>query len=156
MRARRAAAKSKSQAITARDVAKVIASFASVYNVPGAGNARVATALKRAADMIAALGDQPMTKLPISTLRLSNEELLPVVDFSNISVSEVRRLLDNPGMSKTRLVEMAFVRFGMPKARLLKLPIEDALEAIAAAAANEESLEIIAKNADQSGRERQA
>jgi len=142
--------------MTADETARIIKEISKLYEIPGAGNHRVAVALKKAATLIADLGDQPISKISKGDLYGRENHALPVQDFSNLSINDVRAILSDPQATKTRLIEMALVRFGMPKSRLTKLPFEEAVDAIMAAAANEESLEIIAKNADQSGRERQS
>jgi hypothetical protein len=69
-------------------------------------------------------------------------------------VSQVRRLLEDENLLKSDLIELGHARFHIPKSRLERLPIERVLETIWAAADNEESLRLIAVNAERAGKSR--
>lgn len=156
MKPKRDYSRASSSPMTARETARIIEGVAKLYELPNSGNSKVVAALRKAAKLIADLGDEPMSKLPKNSLSTRAKHALPSYEFSSLSVGQVLTILNDPRATKTYLIEMALARFGMPKARLTKLPFDETVDAIKAAAANEESLEIIAKNADQSGRERQS
>lgn len=59
-----------------------------------------------------------------------------------------------PEAPKSHLVEVPRLRFGLPEARLRRMPTDQVIEAIEAAAAHEGSLNIIERNAESSGRAR--
>jgi hypothetical protein len=149
--------RSTGRPLTGLQTAKVITQVARLFSQPGVSNPRVAEALEAAAAVVAAAGTKPVTSL----LRL--QERLPEAAqpaeplwVRELTTDEVRRRIEDPQTSKKELIDIAQVRFGIPRARLAKLGYDEAADAVLSAAANEDSLEIIAVNADESGRQRRA
>jgi hypothetical protein len=139
---------------SAGELARVIRRLTRVFDAGDLGNARTADALDVLADYLQRLGPIPVTELEIPRPKRRPPEKLDVSTFRTMQIGEVRRLLDQDDLPKSTLLELARLRFGMPAARLRRLPFGEAVEAVRAAAAHEESLDIIERNAEVSGRSR--
>ena len=139
--------------ITAADLARLIRRLAKLYDTGDLGNVDTADALVALAGHLQSIGPIPVADL--EARRRTTKEPVPMDrDFVHqASVGDIREMLSGD-LSKSRLVELANLRFGMPAARLRRMPIDQVIEAIMAAAAHEESLDIIERNAESSGRAR--
>jgi hypothetical protein len=149
--------KPTTRALSAQQTAKIISQMARLLAQPGVANLRAVEALEAAATIIAAGGSRSITSL----IRLRGEGVEepgspPSLWLSDLTTEEARRRIRDPQTSKKELLDIALVRFGIPRSRLAKMSYEEAADAVFSAAANEDSLEIIAANADESGRQRQA
>jgi hypothetical protein len=142
--------------VTARDLARVIRRFTRVFDTGNLGNSRTADALDVLADYLQLLGAVPVTDLEVPRVRRPPREKIEPSTFRTMEIGEVRHLLDQDRLTKPKLLELARFRFGMPPSRLSRLPLNEAVEAVRAAAAHEESLDIIERNAEASGRARKS
>jgi len=71
-----------------------------------------------------------------------------------LSVSEVRRLIADETATKRDLINLASIRFGIPRGRLNRSSIDEVFEIISSSADHEESLDIISENAATAGKAR--
>lgn len=140
--------------VTAAELARLLRRLTRVFDAGELGNARTADALDVLSDYLQRLGSVPVTELEIPRPKRRPPERVDPSTFRTMKIEEVRRLLDQDDLPKTNLLELAKFRFGMPPARLKRLSLSEAVEAVRAAASHEESLDIIERNAEESGRSR--
>lgn len=143
--------------ITAADLSRIIRRFSHIFGVGDMGNIATSDALAELSEYLYSLGPLPIAELckarqvKAPSARQSSPE-----GYRNLSLAEVDAMLRDEGISKLNLMRLGRARFGMPESRLRRLALADVLEAIRAAAAHEESLNLIEKNAEASGRARQS
>jgi hypothetical protein len=143
----------KTDPITAAELARVLRRLAKLFDTGELGNIDTSDALVALADYLQSLGSVAVTDLTPAPRKRKQPRAFDDETVRNSSIGEVRDLLAGE-LPKSLLVRLARIRFGMPESRLQRLPMEQVLEAVRAAAAHEESLDIIERNADASGRAR--
>jgi len=139
--------------ITANELARLIRRLAKLFDSGDLGNIETSDALIALADHLQSLGSIAIKDLEAPGRPKKKAHLLDNEAVRKASIDQVREML-SADLSKTQLVQLARVRFGMPEARLRRMPTEQVIEAIRATAAHEESLDIIDRNAELSGRTR--
>jgi hypothetical protein len=118
------------------------------------GTPRVADALHSLARLLSSLPEQPITELKSFSKSKPRTVKRRWQDAASLSIPQIRRFLQDENLLKSELIELAHDRFHIPRARLERLPLERVLETIWSAADNEESLRLIAANAEQAGKSR--
>lgn len=142
------------QPISAQDLGRLIRRFVRVFDSGDLGNVDTADALSALADHLQSLGSIAVSDLDIRRKPARKSVRLDRSNLDRLSISEVRHLISDDSLSKGQLTELARIRFGIPEARLRRLPMAQVIEAIEAAGAHEESLDIIERNAETSARSR--
>lgn len=143
--------------VTAVELSRVIRRFAHIFGTGELGNFSTSEALSDLAEFLHSLGATPVNEL--SQTRKVVRDRKPsraVANFRSLSLNELAILLEDESLSKSTLINVGRSRFGMPESRLRRLPTAEVVEAVRAAAAHEQSLELIEKNAEVSGRARQS
>lgn len=141
-------------ALTAMDFSRLLRKVARIFETGDLGNSATADGLLQLADFLHKLG--PISIDALDTPRTSRRRATSGIhaNYRHLAIPEVHRLLDDDGLSRTSLLRLARSRFGMAEARLRRMPLSEAIELVRGAAAHEESLDIIERNADVSGRAR--
>lgn len=81
----------------------------------------------------------------------------PSLDLSRLKaleLEEVKKILSDPDMKKSDLMELGAERFAISRSRMMRLNTEQVLDAIRSAVRHEESLSIISREAQRGGSER--
>jgi hypothetical protein len=142
------------QTLTTRELARFLKGLSSAFDERITGAPAVAESLLTLARVLSTLPDQPVSELKELNRPKQRTPKRRWDDAASLSLQEVRRLLRDENLLKSDLIELAHMRFKFPRARLEKLPIETVLETIWSAADNEDSLRVIAANAERAGKER--
>ena len=116
-------------------------------------------------DLVAVL--KPLSKLPLDQLGssltaarkerslsiLSRPKLgqIELVRFDRMTSTEIKRAIQDPSLRKADLAEIAFERFGISRAKTMRLRKHEVLADINAAASNEDALNVISEQARRSG-----
>jgi hypothetical protein len=143
--------------VTAVDLSRVIRRFAHIFGSGELGNLSTSEALSDLAEFLQGLGATPVSELRQSRKVDRSKKTPPLpANFMGLSLSDLETLLEDETISKSTLIYIGRARFGMPESRLRRLPTAEVIEAVRAAAAHEQSLAVIEKNAEVSGRARQS
>jgi hypothetical protein len=145
---------STNKPLTTREMARLLRRISASFDEEVIGTQRVADGLQSLARLLSKLPDQPITELTGLSKSKPRAAKRRWHEAASLSVSQIRRLLEEENLLKSELIELAHERFHIPRARLERLPLERVLETIWAAADNEESLRVIAANAERAGKNR--
>lgn len=141
--------------ITASELARFLQRLSDMYRDPATGNPALSEAL---ADLAAGLKKRRSGSIrdKASGWAMSSGSPPPLLEneTKNLSPDDVRKFVSDNNRSKTELIELGSIRFGIPRSRLVKMNKADVAEAIGFALRNEESLKIISKQAQRGGRTR--
>jgi hypothetical protein len=140
--------------LSTRELARLLRGLSSTFDQRVTGTKRVADSFLCLARILSGLPDRPISEFSELSRPKQRAPRRRWTEAASLPVQEVRRLLSDENLLKSDLIELAHGRFKMPRARLQKMPIERVLEAIWAAADNEESLRLIAVNAERAGKDR--
>ena len=135
------------------DLARFLRGLGSLYRDPKWGNPALGKALHQLArDLI------NRRNLPPTTQKLRRDKPSPPSrdrsSFNTFSANEIRRFLADLTKSKLELIELASIRFGIPRSKLMRLRTEEVRDRIHAALLNEDSLHIISEEAQRGGAKR--
>lgn len=145
------------QSVTAAEVSRIIRRVAHMFASEDLGNLRVSEALTELSEFLHGLGQTPVNEIGRSKrLERTKKVALPDNNYAALTLPELDEVLSSKDLSKSTLIYIGRVRFGIPEARLRRMPTADVVAAIRAAAGHEQSLEVIEKNAEASGRARQS
>lgn len=133
----------KPAVISDQELARFLRRLALTYRDPTTGNLALAKALDDLSSRVLA------KKLP--RVKSSLKEKVDESKFSTMSRKEVSKFLDGQDTTKSEIVALAFSRFAIPKAKLMRQTFFQARETVRAALLNEASLEIISSEARKSG-----
>ena len=97
-----------------------------------------------------------LTRDEQSHLRLGLGEPAALPPSVTMSAADVARMVSDQSRTKQQLIELAAVRFSIPKSKLLRLTINDVREAIRSALIHEGSLAAISEAAERYGSRRQS
>jgi hypothetical protein len=142
----------RSTKLPARELARFIRRLSFLYRDPIAGNIPLSNSL-------AELADQLSRPVPDSNFVTERGELRKRSlssqkrkgHFGTLDSRAIEKLLQSPTITKMNLIQLGGERFSIPRAKLMKLTLDDAIEAIRAALRNEESLKIISREAERGG-----
>jgi len=76
------------------------------------------------------------------------------LDFTNLTTAAIQQALADPELPKAQLIILGTDRFGIARSRMEKLPREEIVKLITAAAQHEESLSLISEEARKGGQTR--
>jgi hypothetical protein len=138
----------KSQGLSEKDVVRYLRQQASLQKDKRWGNPALAQALERLASKLEAeMADAPRSRQS----QLDLHSWPTVDDLRRIELSAIPKLIRDENITKAELVELAFVRFSIPRSRLQRLRMEDIRDVIQAAAEHEASITIIGREAERQG-----
>lgn len=140
--------------VTALDLARLIRRMSHIFDMNDLGNSNTSDALMHLSEYLSSLGSVYIKDLPLSERPPRQAGGKLGIDYGSIPLVEVKRILDQDNWSKSRLVQLARTRFGMPESRLRRLTLSEVFDTVRAAAAHEDSLDIIERNAAASGQAR--
>jgi hypothetical protein len=136
------------------ELARFLRNLASFYKNPILGNRRLSTALSDLARNLTRENTAAFqTKANLSRDRGATALGGPL-RFESFSPEEIGQFLANPNNSKLQLIELASGRFGIPRAKLMRLRTEEVRERIKAALLHENSLQILSEEAQRGGTKR--
>lgn len=144
-----------SEKVSPIELARFLRGLANFYRDPQWGNAPLAKALHEVARNLTSQREsakrpaRPQTRRKIAPL-LSMDKWR----FDGFDASEVTRFLNDLNNSKLDLIELAAIRFGIPRSKLMKLRTEEVRDRIRAALLHEDSLHIISEEARRGGAKR--
>lgn len=138
--------KSANQALSDAEVGRFLKGLATVYRDRRTGNLALAEGLARVAENLV------RSAPPKEALqeKVSSTELL------QLDAEGIVRYISDEMKSKTELIELATVRFSMPRGKLLRMNLSELRDAIRASMQHEESLRIITQEAEQKGATRRS
>lgn len=143
--------------ITAVDLSRVIRRMSHIFATGELGNYETSDALAHLAEFLHNLGPAPVDQLhKLSDRQHAEPQRDRPSEYDDLPLESVEQVLANHTTTKADLVKLARARFGMPESRLRRLPIAAVLDAVRAAAAHEQSLDVIERNAEISGKARQS
>jgi len=140
--------------LTTKEMARFLRRLSVIFTDESAGVTRVSDALNDLARILSSLPDQSVAALKDFSRSKRKPPRKRWAEAEKLSAAAVKKLLLDQNLLKSDVIELAHVRFNMPRARLEKMPLERVLETVWSAADNEESLRIIADNADRAGKSR--
>ena len=139
----------KSRPLTDADVARFLKSLAAVYRDKRVGNLPLSEALIRVAEKLI---------LEASSLSSTSEDVqrrslpqLSISELQSLKPEDVSRFILDDLRTKLELIELAAARFSIPRARLLRLRMDEVRDAIRSSLQHEDSLKIITEQAEQNG-----
>jgi hypothetical protein len=145
----------QSRELSVSEVSRFLKRLARFYRDPRTGNPALSKAL---AELASALGRRGGMKFSEAVAELSAPpKQSPSLDLSRLKgleLEEVKKILSDPDMKKSDLMELGAERFAISRSRMTRLNTEQVLDAIWSAVRHEESLSIISREAQRSGNER--
>ena len=147
------------------DIAQYLSELAKVYALEETGSPRLNYGLKKLTDALRPYFDLPISELghvihPVSiaaSIRTTAENktrpLLPS-DVESIDHNALERILDDERYSKEQVAELGTRRFGISRAKLIRLRKQEAVEAVRSALGHAKSLDAIAHEARRAGHAR--
>lgn len=143
----------KGPVITDFELARFLRRLAITFRDPATGNPELGKALSQLADRL--LSDKLPSKIAHQVKRDNlTSHTGYTVDLARLNPQEIIRLLDDEKTTKSDLIELAYARFSIPKAKLMRLNVFEVQEAIRSALLHEKSLDIISQEARRSGASR--
>ncbi|MDX8450378.1 hypothetical protein [Mesorhizobium captivum] len=137
-----------------QDVVRFLRQMVSIYKDRRTGNPALAEALRKLADRLEkeATSERADPSPAQSSLWVtpSTEELRGYDDEA------ISKYISDEARTKVDLVELAFARFSIPRAKLQRMPAAEIRDAISAALKHEQSLKIIAEEAERYGSSRRS
>lgn len=128
------------------------------------GNPSLAAVLSQLASILRTRSELPLDQLSEAlsnapgTRRRKKGDTKPKRELpdniASLSIPEVREILTWKDLTKLQLAQLGVDRFGMPRARLLRLSKDAAAESVLAAVDHESSLGIISEGARRDGEKR--
>lgn len=143
--------RSVDRGITAADVGRFLKLQAAALRDPRTGNPRMAQALTELASKLIAEKFSPVEKAAQKFMDHGGFEPEDDIDFSVLSIDEVRNALTNEALTRGHLIILGTERFGIARSRLEKLSREEIVRIVSAANHHEESLGIISEEARRGG-----
>lgn len=157
-RQREAAAK-----LSASDMADFLRQLAIMFEKPPAANAALRDALDKLGRLLRTYSDCDLDELVAGLeyaprrrkdKRSGHPSAIANVDLATLDLNALKGLLRNPNLTRADLIRIASERFGIPKWRLARQKRDAAVEAVEAALANVEALDIISEEARRAGSRR--
>lgn len=146
---------SQSRPLSAFEVARFLKRLSSFYRDPKTGNLALSEAL---AELAAALSRRPDLSVTgaAAAIDASPEEIgsSSLGRLKNLTIKEVKRLLSETAISKSKLIDLGAERFAIPRAGLKRINRDQVLDTVLAAVQHEESLDIISREAQRGGQDR--
>lgn len=141
--------------LSVSEVSRFLKRLATFYRDPRTGNPALSEAL---AELASALGRRSGMKFSEAVAELSAPpKRSPSLDISrlkDLELEEVKKILSDPDMKRSDLMELGAERFAIARSRMMRLNTEQVLDAIKSAVSHEESLSIIYREAQRSGSQR--
>lgn len=137
-----------------RELARFVRRFAALYDHDGEQNAIVHRSLMKLASDLAKGETKSISSAADRSRIINREREAERYKDPTLSVSEVRRLIADETATKRDLINLASIRFGIPRGRLNRSSIDEVFEIISSSADHEESLDIISENAATAGKAR--
>jgi hypothetical protein len=148
------------------DVARFLLSLASLYRDKRSGNPALALALTKLAQRLNREAKHTSEKdlqqsFFTDPTRSDYKELIGQKSSldspsSEMTAESVSRYLGEEGRTKRDLIELASIRFAIPRSKLKRMNLQDIREAIRSALQHENSLEIIGQEAARHGATRRS
>lgn len=139
--------RSRQKRITAADVGKYLKSLSTLHRDQVTGNPAMSDALQEIAGVLLEGKFRSASEVLRARMDQGNFKFEDDVDFSEISLSEVRVILKRADLTKSELTIIGTDRFGIAKSRLDRATRDEIIQTIESAAQHEESLAIISEEA---------
>ncbi|MDP1593906.1 MAG: hypothetical protein Q8L80_06670 [Gallionella sp.] len=133
------------------ELACFLRNLATLYKSPLTGNPALSNALGELASWVAKRSS--VTKKPSKSVG-NKSKLIPSLDLSqlkNLDAKSIEDFLLDETRTKLELIELAFVRFSIPRSRLNRTKTSAVRETIKAALLHEGSIKIISQEAAKDG-----
>ena len=145
----------QSRELSVNEVSRFLKRLATFYRDPRTGNPGLSEAL---AELASALGRRSGMRFSEAVAELNPPpKQSPSLDLSRLKcleLEEVKKMLSNPDIKKSDLMELGVERFAISRSRMMRLNTEQVLETIRSAVRHEESLSSISREAQRSGSQR--
>jgi hypothetical protein len=142
----------KSREFSVSEVSRFLKRLATFYRDPRTGNPALSEAL---AELASALGRRSSMKFSEAVAELSappkRSPSLNLSQLKDLELEEVKKLLSDPDMKKSDLMELGAERFAISRSKMMRLNTEQVLDAIMSAVRHEETLSIISREAQRGG-----
>ena len=148
------------------DVVRYLSGLAKLHEAEKTGNIELSKALRHLAGILRPYGDVPMldvtgaVKPPTPKDRTrggaSRRRAILPDGLESLGQDEIERILNDGRYIKEQIAEIGARRFGISRSKLYRLPKKEAQESIRAALSHERSLDVISREARNSGAMRSA
>lgn len=145
-------ARMAAKGLSEKDVVRYLRQQASLNKDKRWGNPALAQALERLATRLEG-------EIQVSTSVAQGEHELSLPDeqqLRTMELSDIAKLLDDERRTKAELIELAFVRFSIPRSRLQRMVLADIHDVLQAAVQHEASIAIIGREAERQGSDRRS
>jgi hypothetical protein len=148
---------------TVGDITNYLQRLAMLQKDPATGNPRIAEGLRLLAEALRRHAHLNLTDLNKALSTPTRKAGKPIAkkpqaalppDVDTLTLDQVERIISDSAYIKAQLIQVAALRFGIPKARLVRLNTSQVVQTIRAAVAHEHSLGVISKSARLGGQAR--
>jgi len=136
--------------VTAREIGLLLGQLSKLIGANPTNNLRLARGLADAGRLLVSAGDTPIVQA-IRSRELPNNSGRPVQDLSTAGIEEAKSLVDDPGATRAKLIDLGSTRFGMSRSSLDRMSIERIRDEISTAIQHERSISIISDVAHRGG-----
>lgn len=144
--------RTRNRSIAAADVGRYLKQLAQINRDPLTGNVAMSEALLEIASILLA-GKSASAKVTLENFTSqTNFAFEDEIDFQHLPLTQVREILSRTDLTKFELSTIGTERFGIAKSRMDRAPREEILKMIESAMQHEESLQIIAEEAQRQAR----
>ena len=143
-----------------KEVSRFLKHLAAGYRDKRTGNPLLADALVRVANTLLDRGSSTQSVARADSTQNKNQEFAlnqsAPRPFEGLSADDVAQFISDTTKTKSHLIELAAARFGIPRSKLMRLPIDLVREAVRSALMHETSLAVITEEAARYGTRRQS
>ena len=144
--------------LTSVEVGELLEGYAKILRVYNSEQEAAPAAITHLARLLKRHGSQPVELLSLA-VKKRNGNNIPLAkrqEFKHLSLEEALVIIADEQTSREKLIQLAQSRFGISRSRLTKLRLEEAITIVRSAANHENSLNLLATNARDSGSNRKS
>ena len=147
MRNKLSTSKSGLKKLTSSDVGRYLRHLAALHRDPLTGNVAMSDALQEIASVLMSAKAAPAHRALEDFMAQGKFDFEDSLDLQSVSLEKVREILARSDFTKTDLITVGTVRFGIAKSRMIRVSREEIISMISSTIQHEESLAIISEEA---------
>lgn len=142
------------QQISKSDLANFLKRLAALYKSPTTGNPALSVALEELATMVSSQRPSITKAANDSGQKLQSKLPLDITEIKAFDSKAIYEFIKDEKKTKNELIELAAVRFSIPRSQLKRSKTSEVRETIKSACLHEDSIRIIAEDARSEGLQR--
>ena len=156
--------KIKSDPLNIEDLVRYLSHLAKLHKDPRTGNPELSLGLRTIVKTLRCHSNKPLKDLEDVLLggfvvergqkNAPQAKIQLPSNLKDLTIDEVNIILEYDGYTKTQLIELGVMRFGISHSKLASLNKSDVIESVRAALEHENSLGVISQEARRGGNER--